>query len=98
MFAEELGQAPVGDTAIHQRFEVRVLQRVIVEGKDTDRARFQRVKNPFQRVQRGRSGPDHAARFTVRVSVKNVGDAEATANSKQEAETAAAKAFMEQYG
>ena len=45
-----------------------------------------------------RSGPDHAARFTVRVSVKNVGDAEATANSKQEAETAAAKAFMEQYG
>lgn len=45
-----------------------------------------------------RSGPDHAARFTVRVSVRNVGDAEATANSKQEAETAAAKAFMEQYG
>ncbi|NCP18169.1 MAG: ribonuclease III [Erythrobacter sp.] len=45
-----------------------------------------------------RSGPDHAARFTVRVSVRNVGDAEATANSKQEAETAAAKAFMERYG
>lgn len=45
-----------------------------------------------------RSGPDHAARFTVRVSVKNVGEAEATASSKQEAETAAAKAFMEQYG
>ena len=45
-----------------------------------------------------RSGPDHAARFTVRVSVKNVGDAEATASSKQEAETAAAKAFMERFG
>ncbi len=45
-----------------------------------------------------RSGPDHAARFTVRVSVNKVGDAEATANSKQEAETAAAKAFMERYG
>lgn len=45
-----------------------------------------------------RSGPDHAARFTVRVSVRNVGDAEATASSKQEAETAAAKAFMERYG
>ena len=45
-----------------------------------------------------RSGPDHAARFTVRVAVKNVGEAEATASSKQEAETAAAKAFMEQYG
>ena len=45
-----------------------------------------------------RSGPDHAARFTVRVSINKVGDAEATANSKQEAETAAAKAFMERYG
>lgn len=45
-----------------------------------------------------RSGPDHNARFTVRVSVKNVGEAQATASSKQEAETAAAKAFMEQYG
>lgn len=45
-----------------------------------------------------RSGPDHNARFTVRVSVKNVGEAEATASSKQEAETAAAKAFMERYG
>jgi len=45
-----------------------------------------------------RSGPDHAARFTVKVSVKNVGEAEATASSKQEAETAAAKAFMERYG
>ncbi len=45
-----------------------------------------------------RSGPDHNARFTVRVSVRNVGEAEATASSKQEAETAAAKAFMERYG
>ena len=45
-----------------------------------------------------RSGPDHDARFTVRVSVKNVGEAEAVAASKQEAETAAAKAFMERYG
>lgn len=45
-----------------------------------------------------RSGPDHRARFTVRVSVHKVGRAEATAGSKQEAETAAAKAFMEQFG
>ncbi|WP_284125146.1 ribonuclease III [Parerythrobacter aestuarii] len=45
-----------------------------------------------------RSGPDHAARFTVQVSVKNVGQTEATANSKQEAETEAARLFMEQYG
>jgi len=44
-----------------------------------------------------REGPDHAARFTVRVSVKNVGEAQATAASKQEAERLAAAAFMEQY-
>ena len=45
-----------------------------------------------------RSGPDHAARFTVRVSVRNVGEIEATAASKQEAETEAARLFMERYG
>jgi ribonuclease-3 len=45
-----------------------------------------------------RSGPDHAARFTVRVSVKNVGEVEATAGSKQEAETEAARVFMEKFG
>ncbi|MBO9517243.1 MAG: ribonuclease III [Porphyrobacter sp.] len=46
----------------------------------------------------GRTGPDHAARFTVQVSVKNVGEVEATASSKQEAETEAARQFMERYG
>jgi len=45
-----------------------------------------------------RSGPDHAARFTVRVSVRNVGEAEAIATSKGEAERLAAKAFLEQFG
>lgn len=45
-----------------------------------------------------RSGPDHAARFTVRVSVRNVGQVEATASSKQDAETEAARLFMEKFG
>lgn len=45
-----------------------------------------------------RSGPDHAARFTVRVTVRNVGSAEAEATSKGEAERLAAKAFLEQFG
>jgi ribonuclease-3 len=45
-----------------------------------------------------RSGPDHAARFTVRVSVRNVGEVEATASSKQDAETEAARRFMERFG
>jgi len=44
------------------------------------------------------SGPDHARRFTVRVRVKNVGEIEATAGAKQDAETAAARLFMERYG
>lgn len=45
-----------------------------------------------------RSGPDHAARFTVRVSIHNVGTAEAVASSKGEAEKRAAKAFLEEHG
>ena len=45
-----------------------------------------------------RSGPDHAAKFTVKVSVHKVGEATATAGSKGEAEKAAAKKFMEKFG
>ncbi|WP_311269842.1 ribonuclease III [Sphingobium sp. WCS2017Hpa-17] len=42
-----------------------------------------------------RSGPQHALRFTVTVSIKGAGEASATGGSKQEAETAAAKALLE---
>ncbi len=42
-----------------------------------------------------RSGPPHNPRFTVRVEIRNVGEATATGASKQEAETAAARALME---
>lgn len=45
-----------------------------------------------------RSGPDHAASFTVRVKVHKVGEADGTATSKGEAEREAARKFMEQYG
>ena len=45
-----------------------------------------------------RSGPDHAAQFTVKVSVNKVGEAQATASNKQEAEKRAAQAFMERFG
>ncbi|MFA7601766.1 MAG: ribonuclease III [Novosphingobium sp.] len=45
-----------------------------------------------------RSGPDHAARFTVAVAVKGVGEAEATGTSKQEAETLAAEEFLRRFG
>ena len=46
----------------------------------------------------GRSGPHHAPTFVVRVSIKGVGEAEAEGLNKQEAETAAAEALLEQFG
>lgn len=45
-----------------------------------------------------RAGPDHSPRFRVRVSLGNLGDAEADGTSKQEAETAAAAALLEKLG
>lgn len=45
-----------------------------------------------------RSGPDHAATFTVRVKVHKVGEAQATASSKSDAEREAAREFMEKFG
>ncbi|WP_370177251.1 ribonuclease III [Alteriqipengyuania sp.] len=86
---------------------VRSLWADAVEG-DTGRAKHPKSalqewaagnrRRPPEYALVDRSGPDHAARFTVRVTVHNVGEAEATASSKQEAETAAAKAFMERHG
>jgi ribonuclease-3 len=46
----------------------------------------------------GREGPQHNPRFTVTVSIKGAGEASADGTSKQEAETAAAKALLEQLG
>lgn len=43
-------------------------------------------------------GPDHARLFTVSVKVHRVGEVEATAPGKQEAETEAARLFMEKFG
>jgi ribonuclease-3 len=43
-----------------------------------------------------RSGPHHAPRFTIRVTLGRHAEATATGASKQEAETAAAKALLEQ--
>lgn len=43
-----------------------------------------------------RSGPHHAPRFTVTVSLGSAGEASATGASKQEAETAAASVLLEQ--
>ncbi len=45
-----------------------------------------------------RSGPGHAPRFTVRVTIGRLAAAEATGTSKQEAETLAAKTLLAQLG
>ncbi|HZV57244.1 MAG TPA: ribonuclease III [Sphingobium sp.] len=45
-----------------------------------------------------RSGPHHALHFTVQVSIRGAGEARGEGNSKQEAETAAAKALLAQLG
>jgi len=89
------------------RAMVRRLWTEAVEGKAGQRkhpksalqewAAGNRRKTPEYRLL-DRSGPDHAARFTVAVAVKGVGEAEAVGSSKQEAETLAADAFMKRFG
>ena len=44
------------------------------------------------------SGPDHSRHFTVRVEIEKVGAVEASGSSKQDAETEAARKFIETYG
>lgn len=52
------------------------------------------LPNPAYDVIR-KSGAHHAPQFTVRVSIRSLGEAEAEGASKQEAETAAATALLE---
>ncbi|AMK17941.1 ribonuclease III [Sphingobium sp. MI1205] len=52
-------------------------------------------RKPPEYVLTDRSGPHHALRFTVTVSIKGAGEASASGGSKQEAETAAAKALLD---
>jgi ribonuclease-3 len=58
-------------------------------------AAARRLKTPAYEII-SRSGPHHTPRFTVRVSVGSAGEASAEGSSKQEAETAAAAALLEQ--
>jgi len=53
------------------------------------------VKAPLYEIV-SRTGAHHAPKFTVRVSVNTLGEASAEGASKQEAETAAAAALLEQ--
>jgi ribonuclease III len=46
----------------------------------------------------GRSGPQHAPTFVVKVTIKGVGEAEAEGATKQDAETEAAQALLDSLG
>jgi ribonuclease III len=46
----------------------------------------------------GRSGPQHAPTFVVRVSIKGIGEAEAEGTTKQDAETEAAQTLLARLG
>ncbi|QIL03317.1 ribonuclease III [Sphingomonas sinipercae] len=52
------------------------------------------LKNPNYELVR-RSGAQHQPRFTVKVTIATLGEAEGEGSSKQEAETAAAEALLE---
>lgn len=104
-------EALIGARFLEQGFEaardmVRALWAETLQGKTGKRkhpksalqewAAGNRRKMPEYRLV-DRSGPDHAARFTVEVTVLNVGSAQATAHSKQDAETRAAEEFMSKF-
>jgi len=55
-------------------------------------------RKPPEYAMTDRSGPHHALKFTVTVSIRGAGEASASGSSKQEAETAAAKALLEKLG
>jgi ribonuclease-3 len=52
-------------------------------------------RKPPEYVMTDRTGPHHALRFTVTVTIKGAGEASAEGGSKQEAETAAATMLLE---
>lgn len=104
-------EALIGATFLEQGYPaartiVRKLWADPVEGRTGQRkhpksalqewAAGNRRKTPEYRLVE-RAGPDHAARFTVSVAIKGVGEAQATGSSKQEAETLAAEEFMRQF-
>lgn len=88
------------------RTMVRTLWTTAVEGQTGQRkhpksalqewAAGNRRRMPEYRLVE-RSGPDHAAKFTVAVAIHGVGEVQATGSSKQEAETLAAKRFMKDF-
>lgn len=105
-------EALIGASFVEQGFDATrdVIYRLWADELEGDVGRAKHPKSALQEWAAGnrwampvyevveRSGPDHAARFTVRVSIHKVGAAEASATSKGEAERLAAKAFLEQFG
>jgi len=108
----DIMEALLGANFIDSGFEATrdVIHKVWLEAVEGRAGRSKHPKSALQEWAAGNqrkapeytvtdtSGPDHARRFTVRVRVYNVGEVEATASGKQDAETEAARLFMEKFG
>lgn len=107
----DIMEALLGASFIESGFEVssKVVRKIWTETVEGHAGRSKHPKSALQEWAAGSqrrpphyevvemSGPDHARKFTIRVSVKNVGSVEASAGGKREAETLAAQLFMETY-
>ena len=91
----------VAQSFVHARWEGRIDDQVRAPQHPKsvlqEWAAAHRKKPPVYAVT-DRAGPHHNPRFTVTVSINGAGQASAEGTSKQEAETAAAKALLELLG
>lgn len=108
----DIMEALLGAALLEQGFDAarEIVRRLWADAVDGHAGRAKPPKSALQEWAAGnqrkpphyevidRTGPDHAARFTVRVTVPNVGAVSATATSKRDAEAEAARLFMEQFG
>ena len=103
MGATALSGLPLGTAVSQTKVRVRFAGYVESQGKAPkhpksalqELAAARNLATPEYELER-KSGAHHAPRFTVRVSVKGLGEATAEGSSKQEAETAAAAALLGQ--
>lgn len=105
-------EALIGASFIEHGYDAarEVIYRLWKDELDSDVGKAKHPKSALQEWAAGnrraipnyevidRTGPDHASRFTVRVSIHNVGAAQGVATSKSEAEKRAARAFLEEFG
>jgi ribonuclease III len=93
-------EALIGACFIEQGFDAAqgLIYRLWAHELEGDVGKAKHPKSALQEWAAGNRRAPPLYEVTVRVTVRNVGSAEATATSKGEAEKLAAKAFLEQFG